>query len=170
MTARLFAEFPDAAALARAPVGRLEALIRSVGFFRRKARALIEAARAVVERSEGRLPETIEELTALAGVGRKTANVVLGHVFAKPAIAVDTHVGRLARRLGLTSSSDPERIEHELEALLPPKKWTDFSMRLILHGRRVCRARNPRCSQCMLASECPRVGLAGNRPPAERVS
>ena len=160
VTPALFREYPDAAATAAADPARIEKLILTTGFFRQKTRALIATARVLVERFGGEMPNRIEDLVTLPGVGRKTANVILGHVFGQPGFVVDTHVRRLTRRLGLTAHDDPDKIESDLQRLLPPKEWTPFSMRLILHGRNVCAARAPRCGECALAPECPRVGVA----------
>jgi endonuclease III len=163
VTPRLFAEVPDARAMDAAPAERIERLILDTGFFRQKTRSLKGAARAILERFGGEVPSRMEDLVALPGVGRKTANVLLGHVFGQPGLVVDTHVRRVAHRLGLTRETDPEKIEHDLQALLAPTDWTPFSMRLILHGRTVCNARKPRCEVCVLAGDCPRVGVAGTR-------
>lgn len=163
VTPRLFAEVPDARTMDAAPAERIERLILDTGFFRQKTRSLKGAARAILERFGGEVPSRMEDLVALPGVGRKTANVLLGHVFGQPGLVVDTHVRRVAHRLGLTRETDPEKIEHDLQALLAPTDWTPFSMRLILHGRTVCNARKPRCEVCMLAGDCPRVGVAGTR-------
>jgi endonuclease-3 len=162
----LFARFPDAAALAAARPHDLEKLIHSTGFFRAKARNLRACARARVERHGGAVPATMEELTALPGVGRKTANVVLGNAFGIPGIPVDTHVGRLSRRLGLTAETDPEKVERDLNALVPRKEWTMLGHRLIHHGRQVCHARRPECGACGLAKWCPsrEADGAGGRP------
>jgi endonuclease III len=171
VTPALFREFPDAAATATAPEYRVRALIASTGFFRQKTRSLIASARALVERHAGEVPRGMEELVALVGVGRKTANVIRGHVFGEPGLVVDTHVRRVARRLGLTRRSEPEKIERDLCELLPPKEWTAFSMRLILHGRKICNARAPQCKSCTLAAECPRIGVnSGLTAPARRKS
>ncbi len=159
VTPALFAEFPDARATAAAPRARIEKLIASTGFFRQKANSLISAARQVVERHGGEVPESMDDLVALTGVGRKTANVIRGHVFQQPGFAVDTHVRRVTYRLGLTRNSDPVNIERDLTAILPPSEWSAFSMRLILHGRRVCSARNPACENCSIAPDCPKIGL-----------
>jgi endonuclease-3 len=159
VTPALFHECPDAVALADADQGRIEELVKRTGFFRQKTKSIQAAARAIVEANGGEVPEDMERLTALPGVGRKTANVVRGTAFHLPAIFVDTHVRRLAIRLGLTTDDDPDRIEQDLGALLPPRAWTHFAHRLIHHGRRVCVARRPRCSACPLASLCPRVGV-----------
>ena len=163
VTPRLFAEVPDARAMDAAPAERIERLILDTGFFRQKTRSLKGAARAILERFGGEVPSRMEDLVALPGVGRKTANVLLGHVFGQPGLVVDTHVRRVAHRLGLTRETDPEKIEHDLQALLAPTDWTPFSMRLILHGRTVCNARKPRCEVCLLADDCPRIGVAGTR-------
>jgi endonuclease-3 len=160
VTPRLFAELPDVRAIAEAPVARIERLILTTGFFRQKTRALQATARAILERFGGEIPGQMEDLVTLPGVGRKTANVLRGHVFGEPGMVVDTHVRRLARRLGLTRHGEPEKVERDLCALLPPTEWTAFSMRLILHGRAVCAARGPRCAACALASDCPRIGVA----------
>ena len=158
VTPALFAEFPTPAALAAAPPARVEHLIQRTGFFRQKAKAIQGVARAVAARP-GAVPDTMEELVQLPGVGRKTANVVLGTAFGRPAIFVDTHVRRLANRLGLTVEDDPDRIERDLQQLLPPREWTAFAHRLIHHGRRVCVARTPRCTRCAVRRWCPQIGV-----------
>jgi endonuclease III len=155
VTPALFAAYPDAAALARAPLPAVEEIVKSTGFFRAKSRAIVEMAQDVVERYGGAVPPRIEDLTTLRGVGRKTANVVLGVAFAVPGFPVDTHVTRLTARLGLTRSTDPVRIEAEVCAMVPRQEWTELSLRLILHGRRVCVARAPRCEACVLNDFCP---------------
>jgi endonuclease-3 len=159
VTPHLFKELPDVAAMAAVPVARLERMIVTTGFFRNKARSLKGAAAAILERFAGELPDRMEDLVTIPGVGRKTANVILGHVFGKPGMVVDTHVRRLARRMGLTRHDDPDKIERDLQELIPPVEWTAFSMRLILHGRNVCIARRPRCESCTLATDCPRIGV-----------
>jgi endonuclease III len=159
VTPALFERFPDAAALAGADRGELEELIRSTGFYRNKARAIQACCAAIVAQHGGRVPRTMEELTALPGVGRKTANVVLGSAYGIPGIVVDTHVQRLAGRLGLTAERDPVRIEFALQPLVPEVQWSHFSLWLIFHGRRVCVARRPRCSICPLSPHCPRLGV-----------
>jgi endonuclease-3 len=159
VTPALFREFSTPAALAAAPAERVEALIHRSGFFRQKTKSLQGAARAVAGTYGGEVPREMEALTKLSGVGRKTANVVRGTAFGLPAIFVDTHVGRLANRLGLTFSDDPEQVEEDLGALLPPKQWTKFAHRLIHHGRRLCAARKPRCSTCPIARWCPQIGV-----------
>ena len=159
VTPALFAKYPDAAALAAAPQEEVEALIRSTGFYRMKAKAIREAAGDIVSKHGGEVPRTMEELTRLRGVGRKTANVVLGNAFGIPGLVVDTHVGRLANRLALTNEQDAVKIETALMSVVPRERWTVFSHWLILHGRRVCAARKPRCTTCPLAAHCPRVGV-----------
>lgn len=156
VTPALFAKYPDAAALADADRDELEQLIKSTGFFRNKAKNLIGMATAVVERFHGAVPRTMDELTSLPGVGRKTANVILGNAFAiNDGIVVDTHVTRLANRLGLTKNSDPVKIERDLMPLFPREHWTMLSHLLIEHGRRVCIARDPKCERCVLNDLCP---------------
>jgi endonuclease-3 len=154
-TPGLFARFPDAESLAVAPVDDVEDLIRSTGFFRAKTRSLIGMATAVVERFDGVVPTRIEDLVTLPGVGRKTANVLRSVAFDLPGLPVDTHVQRLSRRLGLTEETDPVKVEHALGAMIPPGERGTFSLRLILHGRATCRARTPRCDDCVLADFCP---------------
>ena len=168
VTPALFHRYPDAASLAQAAPTDIESLIRTLGLFRAKAKSLQRCARQLVEEFGGRVPSTMEELTKLAGVGRKTANVMLGHAFATPGIAVDTHCKRLANRLGLTRQQDPAKIESDLARLLPPAEWTGFSHRLIVHGRRVCFARKPACTSCRLNALCPSNDLFGAPPGAIR--
>jgi endonuclease-3 len=164
VTPELFRRYPDAAHLAVAVLSELEALIRSTGFFRAKARNLLAMANQVTERHGGEIPGDLEALTALGGVGRKTANVVLGTAFGiAEGIVVDTHVKRLTRRLGLSDAKAPEQIERQLMRLIPASEWVDLSHRLIQHGRRVCLARSPRCETCSLEQLCPRIGVA-DRP------
>ncbi|HUG93119.1 MAG TPA: endonuclease III [Planctomycetaceae bacterium] len=164
VTPGFFRRFPKPADLAAADQSEVERLIQSTGFFRSKATNLRGMAAAVTESFGGRIPDTLDDLVALPGVGRKTANVVLGTAFGIPSgVVVDTHVRRIANRLGLTTSRNPEIIERDLRAVLPPKEWIDFSHRLIHHGRRICTARNPKCLECPLLKLCPRVGL----PPLE---
>ncbi|HPW56122.1 MAG: endonuclease III [Thermoanaerobaculaceae bacterium] len=160
VTPALFARFPDATALAGADRAELEELIRSTGFFRNKATSLLGMAQVVVERHGGQIPADMDALTALPGVGRKTANVVLGTAWGlATGVVVDTHVSRLSQRLGLTRERNAEKIERDLMALFPPSSWIDLSHRLILHGRRVCQARKPACDRCSLAAICPRIGV-----------
>jgi endonuclease III len=164
VTPELFRRYPDPASLASAEPAELEALIRSTGFFRAKARNLMAMASQVVAEHHGEIPRELDALTSLAGVGRKTANVVLGTAFGiAKGIVVDTHVKRLARRLGLTSKTSPEQIELELMQVIPQSQWVDLSHRLIQHGRRVCLARRPRCEDCALASICPQIGVSPPR-------
>lgn len=134
-------------------------MIHSTGFFRNKTRNIIGLCKQLVEKHGGQVPASMEELVPLPGVGRKTANVILGNAFGVPGIPVDTHVGRLSRRLGLTEQTDPVKVERDLMALLPSREWTMFSHRLIFHGRQVCHARKPRCSECILDKLCPQVGV-----------
>jgi endonuclease-3 len=165
-TPALFARFPDAASLAAAPEPEVEELVRSTGFFRAKTRSLIGMAREVTARFDGEVPSRMEDLVTLPGVGRKTANVVRSVAFGLPGLPVDTHVQRLSKRLGLTDEIDPVKIEHALGAMIAPAERGTFSLRLILHGRAVCRARSPRCAECILADICPSASLdgAGARP------
>lgn len=158
VTPALFARFPTPEALADAPPEEVEALVHSTGFYRAKARNLIGMATTVVERFGGQVPTAMEDLCTLPGVGRKTANVVRSVAFDLPGLPVDTHVGRLARRLGLTTATDPVRAEAALDRLVPPEQRGVFSLRLILHGRAVCRARRPACERCLLADVCPSRG------------
>lgn len=155
VTPALFARYPNAHGFGAADPRELERLIQSTGFFRNKAKSIREACRDIAERHGGQVPRTMEELTELHGVGRKTANVVLGNAFGVPGMVVDTHVGRLSRRLGLTSHNDPEKVERDLMALLPPGVWVTLGHRMIHHGRRHCRAPNPRCPGCPLRALCP---------------
>ena len=155
VTPALFARFPDAAAMAGADIDDLEALVRSTGFFHAKAKSIRSASEALASRFASDFPSRMEDLLTVPGVGRKTANVVLGTCFGVPAIIVDTHVRRVSQRLGLTSSDDPDQIERDLQALLPDDGWTDFSHRLTFHGRRRCHARKPDCGACPLARLCP---------------
>jgi len=160
VTGGLFGRWPSAAALAAAGQSEVEAVIRSTGFFRAKARNIRGCCEAVVERHGGQVPRTLEELVRLPGVGRKTANVVLGSGFGLPSgVVVDTHVGRISRRLGLTRHADAVRAERDLLAAIPKSHWIAFSHRMIEHGRTVCTARRPRCEECPLADLCPRVGV-----------
>jgi endonuclease-3 len=160
VTPVLFARYPDARALARAEPSEVERLIYTTGFYRAKAKSLIGMAQRIVALHDGEVPRDLDAMTALPGVGRKTANVVLGTAFGlATGVVVDTHVKRLARRLGLTTSSDPKIIERALMAIIPRKHWIDLSHRLIAHGRRVCTARRPQCGECSLATICPKVGV-----------
>ncbi|HEV8058932.1 MAG TPA: endonuclease III, partial [Gemmataceae bacterium] len=156
----LFARFPDAAAFAGADIRELEKAIQSTGFFRNKARNIKACCAQIQEHHGGSVPSVLAELVELPGVGRKTANVVLGNCFETPGITVDTHVGRLSRRLGLSAHTDPVKVEKDLMSSLPAKEWTMFSHRMIFHGRQVCFARKPACSKCALLKICPRIGLS----------
>jgi endonuclease-3 len=168
ITPALFAKYPDATALAAADPAELEPLIFKSGFYRAKARSLLGMARMVVDKHGGEVPETMEELVELPGVARKTANVVLGSALGKNVgIVVDTHVTRLANRLGLTTSDKPVEIEEDLMKLLPEEQWTIFAHRLIWHGRRVCFAKNPDCAHCLLAPKCPSADLFTIQPAAK---
>jgi len=155
VTPNLFVRYPTPQDLANADISELEGIIRSTGFYQSKAKNLIGMATKLVHQFGGEVPCDLDDLTQLAGVGRKTGNVVRSVAFNLPGLPVDTHVGRLSRRLGLTTAEDPVKVEHELGKFLPPTEWGHFSLRLILHGRRVCDARKPRCGDCLLADICP---------------
>ena len=156
VTPALFARYPEAAAYAAAPLGELEEMVKTTGFFRNKAKSLQGLGSALAEKHGGEVPRTMDELRVLPGVGRKTANVVLGNAFdINEGVVVDTHVGRLSRRLGLTFEDDPEKVEIDLMALLPQARWTLWSHLLIDHGRAVCIARKPLCAACVLSEVCP---------------
>src|SRR5246127_2879007 len=156
VTKSLFRKYPDAQAFANAAQLEMERDVRQTGFFRNKAKAVIAASKAIVEKHGGEVPQTMEELTALPGVGRKTANVVLGNAFKiNVGVVVDTHVARVSGRLGLTAHHEPEKIEQDLMKLIPQKEWTVFSHRLIYHGRQICIARKPKCAECDLNDVCP---------------
>ena len=163
VTPALFRRFPDPASLAAADPAEVEALIRSTGFFRNKARSLVGCAAAMVTRHGGQVPRTMSALVDLPGVGRKTANVMLGNAFAIPGMVVDTHVGRIAARLGWTTARTPEGIETDLCRLLPAERWTQTAHVLIFHGRGCCLARTPRCSACPVAERCPRIGVVRSK-------
>jgi len=166
VTPKLFARYRTAADYASADRAELEELIHSTGFYRNKATSLIGLGSAVVERHDGVLPHTLEELVALPGIGRKTANVILGNAFGIPGITVDTHFGRLVRRWGWTAEEDPVKVEHAVGALVPRRDWTIVSHQVIFHGRRVCHSRKPACGACTLAADCPSYG-AGPTDPAQ---
>jgi len=159
-TPALFEAFPDAHAMAAATPEEIEPYVKTIGLFRSKAKNLVATARLLVERHDGQVPEAFEQLLALPGVGRKTANVVASNAFGRPGIAVDTHVGRLARRLRFTRHDDPNKVERDLEALFEREDWIFLHHALILHGRRVCHARAPACDACRLAPDCPSAGTA----------
>lgn len=160
VTPELFRRFPDVATLAASPPGALEEIIRSTGFFNAKAKSLRGMAKALVSEHGGEVPRTMEALHSLPGVGRKTANVVLGNVWGTPdGVVVDTHVGRVARRLGWTRQTDAVKAERDLNRIIPKDRWTWISHALIQHGRRICAARRPQCERCTLADLCPKVGV-----------
>jgi endonuclease-3 len=160
VTPELFRRYPAAQALAAARQEDVEQIVKSLGFFRAKAKSLRLMAQKLVEKFGGELPRNLADMVTLPGVGRKTANVVLGTAFGiASGVVVDTHVKRIAYRLGLTANKDPVQIERDLMGLLPPKEWVNFSHRLIWHGRRLCTARSPKCPTCPLLKTCPRVGL-----------
>lgn len=160
VTPALFARYPTPADLAEADPGEVEQLVHSTGFYRNKAKSIMGMARALEERFDGEVPGKMSELVTIPGVGRKTANVVRSVALDLPGLPVDTHVGRLSRRLGLTSETDPVKVEKELNPMVPAKERGLFSLRLILHGRRVCLARKPRCGECVLADVCPSAFVA----------
>jgi len=160
----VFAAYPDARAMAAADRARLETIIQPTGFFRAKTDALLKLSQALVERFDAQVPHTMAELVTLPGVGRKTANVVLGNGFGIPGITVDTHVGRLARRFGWTDEGDPVKVERDVGALFPKRDWTMLSHHLIWHGRRMCHARNPACGVCPVARWCPAYGEGPTDP------
>jgi endonuclease-3 len=160
VTPALFVRYPDAAALAMADPAEVEAIIRPTGFFQTKAKNLIGMARRLVDHYGGEVPTELADLVTLPGVGRKTGNVVRSVVFGLPGLPVDTHVGRLAKRLALTTLDDPVKVEHELGGYLPAADWGAFSLRVILHGRRVCDARKPMCAECALEDICPSSNLS----------
>lgn len=164
VTPVLFARYPTPAALAAADRAELEDLIRSTGFFRNKAASLLGLGAGVMERFAGTLPSTLDELVTLPGIGRKTANVILGNAFDTPGLTVDTHFSRLVRRWGWTAETDAVKIEFAVAALLPKSEWTMFSHRAIFHGRRVCHARKPACGACAIAPLCPANGAGPTDP------
>lgn len=168
VTPAVFARYASAAEYAAADRADLEELIRPTGFFRAKTASLIGLGQALCERHGGAVPARLADLVALPGVGRKTANVVLGNAFGVPGITVDTHVGRLARRLGFTAENDPVKVETAIAGLIPKADWTMLSHRLIFHGRRVCFARNPSCGACRLARLCPSYGIGPTDPEQAR--
>lgn len=160
VTPVLFSKFPDAEAMAEARLIEIEKIIRPTGFFHNKAVALQECSRKIVLQHQGKVPDTMEGLVGLRGVGRKTANVVLGNAFGKQVgVVVDTHVGRLSRRMGLTRHLDPEKVEKDLVEKIPKSDWTLFSHVLIDHGRAICSARSPRCPECPIRNECKKIGV-----------
>ncbi|WP_285240373.1 endonuclease III [Pseudarthrobacter sp. MEB009] len=166
ITPLLFTRFPDPQAMSEAEAEELEAIIKPTGFFRAKARNLLALATRLVDEYDGVVPGRLDALVTLPGVGRKTANVVLGNAFGVPGITVDTHFGRLSRRFGWTQSEDPVRIESDVAGLFEPKDWTMLSHRVVFHGRRVCHSRKPACGACPVANWCPSYGL-GETDPAK---
>jgi len=164
VTPELFAAYPTPADLAAADPADVERIVQSTGFYRNKTKSIVGMAQAVVEQHGGVVPNRLDKLTTLPGVGRKTANVVLGNAFGKPGITVDTHFGRLARRFGWTTEEDPEKVEADVAALFPPKDWTQLSHNLIWHGRRRCHARRPACGVCPVAGLCPSYGEGPTDP------
>ena len=169
VTPALFERYPDAAAFASADRAELEEMIRTTGFFRQKANAVITLCQQLVERFDGEVPAGLEDLVTLPGVGRKTANVVLGNAFGVPGITVDTHFGRVARRLGWTQETDPVKVEHAVGALFPRRDWTMLSHLLIFHGRRTCHAKKPACGACPLDRVCPSYGEGETDPAKARL-
>jgi endonuclease-3 len=159
VTPSLFARYRNAKAFANADPRELETAIQSTGFFRNKARNIIACCKQIVQQHDGEVPSTMENLVPLPGIGRKTANVILGNAFGVPGITVDTHVSRLSRRMGLTKETDPVKIERDLMELIPKKEWIMFSHRMIFHGRQVCYARKPNCNGCALNKVCPKIGV-----------
>ena len=169
VTPALFAQFPDAEAMALAPIESIENLVRSTGFFRNKARNIQGACQKIMTEFDGSVPQTMEQLLTLPGVARKTANVVLAHAYGINAgVTVDTHVKRLSHRLGLTKHTDPVKVEQDLMGLLPQPDWENWSIRLIFHGRAVCDARKPACERCELADLCPSAGQPEKAPKTGR--
>ncbi len=165
-TPELFARYPDAAALASARIEDVEDIVRPLGFYRSKAKAIVNLAAQLVADHRGQVPGRLEELVKLPGVGRKTAFVVLGNAFGKPGITVDTHFGRLARRFGFTTEDDPVKVERDVAELFEPKDWTQLSHRLVYHGRRICHAQKPACGACPVADLCPAYGSGETNPVA----
>jgi endonuclease III len=160
VTKELFAKYPTAKELAAVPLKEIEKLVQSTGFFRNKAKNIKALSQRLTEEFDGQVPQDLDILVNMPGVGRKTANVVLGTAFGIPTgVVVDTHVGRISKRLGLTDSTDAEKIERDLIELLPRKEWIDYSHRMIHHGRRVCKARKPLCDECGFKKICPRIGV-----------
>nr|WP_320538370.1 endonuclease III [Pseudarthrobacter sp. IC2-21] len=164
VTKILFARYPDARAMSEAEPAELEAILQPTGFFRAKTKNVLALSHRLVDEYNGEVPGRLEDLVTLPGVGRKTANVVLGNAFGIPGITVDTHFGRLARRFGWTESEDPVQVEHDVAELFEPKDWTMLSHRVVFHGRRVCHSRKPACGACPVANWCPSYGLGETDP------
>jgi endonuclease-3 len=160
VTKDLFRKYPKASDYARADLKTLEGEIRSTGFFRNKAKSIIGCGQALVQKFKGQVPRTLEELTSLPGVGRKTANIILGNAYNQQAIAVDTHVKRVTHRLGWAKSDDPDKIEFELMDVIPQTRWTLACHQIVFHGRRVCMAKNPQCPNCPVAKLCPKIDIS----------
>lgn len=158
-TPALFKKFPDAESMALAKLPVIENLIQSTGFYKNKAKSILETSKILVEKYDGVVPRTMEELVELRGVGRKTANVILGNAFGTPGFVVDTHVGRITRRMGFTRHHDPVKLEHEVRELVPQSEWSMFSLWLIAHGRAICTARKAKCEECPLTRFCPKIGV-----------
>ena len=159
VTPRLFRKYPSVQAFAQSTLEELEKDIHSTGFYKNKAKSITRATQTIIEKFNGRVPDTMEELLTLGGVGRKTANCVLGNAYGKPAITVDTHVIRLSNRIGLTFETDPDKIEMDIKALFPESDWLFTSHALIDHGRKTCTARKPSCNTCVIHMMCPRIGV-----------
>ncbi|WP_188990629.1 endonuclease III [Saccharopolyspora thermophila] len=164
VTPALFAKYPTAADYAAADRAELEEMIRPTGFYRNKAASLMGLGAALVDKHGGEVPRRLADLVKLPGIGRKTANVILGNAFGVPGITVDTHFGRLVRRWGWTTEEDPVKVEHAIGELIPRKEWTMLSHRVIFHGRRVCHSRKPACGACLLARDCPSYGTGPTEP------
>jgi endonuclease-3 len=170
VTPTLFKRFPDPRSMAKANVRSIEAIIRPTGFFRTKSGNIKKLSRRIVEEFDGEVPSVLDDLITLPGVGRKTANVVLGHAFGIPGITVDTHFGRLSRRFGWSNETDPVKVEFEVGKLIREDEWTNLSQRMIWHGRRICHSRRPACGACPLAKYCPSFGIGEVDPErAERL-
>ena len=163
VTKDLFVKYDSLEKFATANQAELENDIRSIGFFRMKAKNIISCARVLIEKHNGVVPDTLEELTALAGVGRKTANVILGNIYNKPSIVVDTHVKRISKKLGFTKEEDPEKIEYDLMKVLPKDHWILYNIQIITHGRSICTARNPQCDSCFLREYCKASSLVASK-------
>lgn len=163
VTPALFAKYPSPREMAKAKLADIERAIQSTGFFRNKAKSILETSKILVEQYSSEVPQELDQLVALRGVGRKTANVILGNAFGIPGLVVDTHVGRLCRRLGFTKATDPVKVEKEMEPMVPREDWTQFSHLLISHGRAVCTARVAMCEECPVSRYCPKVGVGRAR-------
>lgn len=160
VTPKLFKTYPTPSSMAKAPIEKLEELVKTTGFYKNKAKSLKEMSKSLVEKFDGKVPQTMDELISLRGVGRKTANVVLGNAFGiNHGVVVDTHVGRLSRRLGFTKHNDPVKVEKDLMKIVPKKDWTLISHQLISHGRAICKSQRPKCLECTLKDLCPSFGL-----------